>query len=139
MSTMIKVPLLLALAFSPLSQAELVVIANPAAGVDELDKGAVKQLFLGKTRKLAGQKVKLLDQVSGSADRENFYKQVTGKSSAQLKSYWSRLIFTGKGKPPEVIGDGPAVKAREAGTVGAVGYVDATQVDSSVKVLFRLP
>ena len=139
MNTMIKVPLLLVLAFSPLSQAELVVIANPAAGVDALDKGAVKQLFLGKTRKLAGQKVKLLDQVSGSADRENFYKQVTGKSSAQLKSYWSRLIFTGKGKPPEVIGDGSAVKARVAGTVGAVGYVDAAQVDGSVKVLFRLP
>ncbi len=139
MNTMIKLPLLLALIFSPLSQAELVVIANPSAGVDSLDQSAVKQLFLGKTRKLAGQKVKLLDQVSGSADREQFYAQVTGKSSAQLKSYWSRLIFTGKGKPPEVVGDGAAVKGRVATSASAVGYVDAAQVDGSVKVLFRLP
>ncbi len=139
MNTMLKIPLLLALMFSPLSQAELVVIAHPSAGVDRLDQGAVKQLFLGKMRKLAGQKVKLLDQVSGSADREQFYTQVTGKSSAQLKSYWSRLIFTGKGKPPEVVGGGAAVKSRVATSAGAVGYVDATQVDDSVKVLFRLP
>lgn len=139
MNTMIKIPLLLALMFSPLSQAELVVIAHPSAGVNSLDQGAVKQLFLGKTRKLAGQKVKLLDQVSGSAGREQFYTQVTGKSSAQLKSYWSRLIFTGKGKPPEVVGDSAAVKGRVAISAGAVGYVDAAQVDGSVKVLFRLP
>ncbi|MCV6590809.1 MAG: phosphate ABC transporter substrate-binding protein [Marinobacterium sp.] len=133
------VSILLMLLFSPLASAELVVIANSALVADGLDKRAVKQLFLGKTRKLAGTRVVLLDQSAGSAEREQFYSQVTGKSAAQLKSYWSRLIFTGKGKPPEVVGDGAAVKARVASTSGAVGYVDAGQVDGSVKVLFRLP
>lgn len=139
MKRTITVSVLSALLLSPLAQAELVVIANPAAAVDALDKKAVKQLFLGKTRKLGGQKVKLLDQAAGSSDRDRFYSQVTGKSAAQLKSYWSRLIFTGKGKPPEVAGDGAAVKARVAATADAVGYIDASQADGSVKVLYRVP
>lgn len=139
MKDILRISALLACLLSPLASAELVVIANPAVAVGSLEKKSVKQLFLGKTRKLGGQKVLLIDQQPGSAERDQFYRQVTGKSAAQLKSYWSRLIFTGKGKPPSVVGDGVAVKARVAASAGAVGYVDAGLVDDSVRVLYRLP
>ena len=62
-----------------------------------------------------------------------FYKKVVGKSESQAKAYWSKQIFTGKGTPPEEVGGDDAVKAKIASTPSAVGYIDASAVDGSVK------
>jgi len=32
--------------------------------------------------------------------RDDFYNKVTGKSAAQMKAYWSKIIFTGKANHP---------------------------------------
>jgi ABC-type phosphate transport system substrate-binding protein len=64
---------------------------------------------------------------------------VTRKNEAQLKSYWSGLVFTGKGQPLSSVGDDADVVAKVAGDASAIGYVDSAAVNESVKVLFTLP
>ena len=32
-----------------------------------------------------------------------FYREISGKTLPQINSYWTTLIFTGKGKPPKNI------------------------------------
>ena len=70
--------------------------------------------------------------------RDEFYTRVTGKSAAQAKSVWARLAFTGKAKPPKEAPNGGELKKLLAATPNAIGYIDKTELDSSVKVLFSV-
>jgi hypothetical protein len=73
--------------------------------------------------------------VEGSSERDEFYAKL-GKSPAQLKAYWSKIIFTGRGQPPRTVANGIAMKARLAADPTAIGYLDTQLVDDSVRVLF---
>jgi len=64
---------------------------------------------------------------------------LTKKNASKLKSYWSKMIFSGKAIPPEVVGDDAAVISWVASTKNGIGYVDSSAVNDSVKVLLRVP
>jgi ABC-type phosphate transport system substrate-binding protein len=135
MSYLVKslLPVVAALFISTQALAEIVVIVNPGSGVSSLTRSEVKALYLGKSKSL-----KPFDQAKGSKIREKFIDKVVGKSESQFKAYWSKKIFSGKGTPPKVLGSNSAVKSRVAGSVGAIGFIDSSAVDSSVKVVYRV-
>ena len=56
-----------------------------------------------------------------------------------MKSYWAKRIFTGKGTPNDIQHSESDVKSWVAGGADHIGYVSASAVDDSVKVLLRLP
>lgn len=116
------------------------VIVNPAVSVDQLDENAVKRLFLGKLTKLPnGTSASIVDQRESSPVRDEFYQEVVHKSQSQLKAYWSKKIFSGKGTPPPQLPDDAAVKAWVMENPGAMGYIsDAVDADG-VKVVYRYP
>ncbi|USD62420.1 phosphate ABC transporter substrate-binding protein [Vibrio sp. SCSIO 43140] len=119
------------------ANAGYVVIGNPA-GVDAMSDAEVKQLFLGKKTQLAnGQPVKIIELNDGNADRIAFHEATTGRSEAQLQSAWSRLVFTGKAEAPTQVADYAAVIGAVAADANAIGYVDESAVDGSVKVLIK--
>lgn len=123
---------LLSVALSPV-QAEVAVIVNPGSAKAPT-QGEVANIFLGKDKSMRG-----IDQKDWSSTKEKFYAGVASKSETQLKSYWSGLVFTGKGQPlPSEAGDAEVV-AKVAAEPDAIGYVDNSAVNSSVKVLFTLP
>jgi len=76
-----------------------------------------------------------IDQDEGSVARDEFYQVVVGKNPGQLKAYWSKVIFTGRGKPPAVVADGAAARKRVASDSHAIAYVERTLVDETVKVV----
>ncbi len=121
------------LACCTLAQAEVAVIVNPAAAKAP-SQADVANIFLGKDKSLKG-----VDQTGWNPAKDKFYSAVTSKNESQLKSYWSGLVFTGKGQPlPSLAGDAE-VLAKVATDADAIGYVDAAAIDASVKVLFTLP
>jgi len=125
-------------AFAPLACADLVVVVGHAATTDTLSADQVAKIFMGKSKAFPdGSTAVPIEQSEGSAARDAFHRKVTGKDAAQLKAYWSRLIFSGKGQPPKDVGDDTAVKAAVASTPGAIGYLDAALVDGSIKVVLR--
>lgn len=111
--------------------ADLVVIANPAAGA--LTKDQVADLFLGKSQAFTP-----IDQSESSPVYAEFYKKATGRDAAQVKSTWSRIVFSGKGQPPKQLPDSAAVKKAVASDPKAVGYVEKSAVDGSVKTVLTL-
>lgn len=122
------------LAGAGLANAEQVVIvhtANPMTTVSAKDLG---RLFLGKARSFPdGGRANPVNQETGSEARNSFYQEYTGMSDARVKSHWSKLMFSGKGNPPvEVAGDA-AVKKEVASDPSAIGYIDESSVDDSVK------
>jgi len=131
--------LLLASLFGTSAHAGIAVIVHPGSGVDSLSVSDVKKLFLGKRKKLPdGKKAIPVDQAEGSAIRADFGKKVLGKSADQLKAYWTKIIFSGKGSPPRELADDGAVKAYVADNPGAIGYIDSGSLDSSVKAVLKV-
>lgn len=123
---------------STLSFAETAVIVSASNTNGSIDKATIAKIFLGKSKSFPdGSAATPVDQNDGTAAREAFNSAVLGKSASQLKSYWSRLIFTGKGTPPKQSGDDAAIKTLVAGDAKLIGYIDASAVDSSVKVVHK--
>jgi len=118
---------------SALAQAEVAVIVNPGAAKAP-NQAEVSNIFLGKDKSMKG-----VDHKDWTPTKDKFYTSVTNKNESQLKSYWSGLVFTGKGQPLPSVGGDAEVVARVAAEADAIGYVDASAVNDSVKVLFTIP
>ncbi|HEY0335632.1 MAG TPA: phosphate ABC transporter substrate-binding protein [Stenotrophomonas sp.] len=120
------------------ARAEVVVVMSAKAGVDSLSQSQVSQIFLAKSSSLpGGGEATPVDQEESAAVREEFYKKVAGRDAAQLKAYWSQLMFTGKAQRPKRVASDDAVKKAVAASPGSIGYINATAVDASVKVVFK--
>ena len=109
----------------------MIVNAGASAAPSQAE---VANIFLGKDKSLKG-----VDQAAWNPTKEKFYAGVANKNESQLKSYWSGLVFTGKGQPLPTVADDAAVVAKVGAEADAIGYVDAAAVTDKVKVLFKLP
>ena len=127
----------LLLLFSWSVHADVVVIVNPL-GPDHLTQSQVNKLYLGKTKYLPKQgKAYIIEMADGDAMKNEFHAKVTRKNAAQLKSYWARLIFTGKGKPPHTVRTTELILSLVGSKPNAIAYVDESFVDDRVKVAYR--
>lgn len=114
--------------------AETAVIVHPSNG-DSLSAQDISQLFLGKSKAFpSGSTAVPLNLPEGDAARSAFQSEVLGREDSQLKAYWSKQIFTGKGNPPKEL-SAAELKAKVASDPQAIGYIDAGQVDGSVKAV----
>jgi len=111
--------------------AEVVVVVNPKAAESSLTKEQVAQFFLGKSTAMTP-----IDQPDNAPVRAEFYKKVADKDAAQTKALWSKLVFTGKATMPKEVADSAAVKAAVAANPKAIGYIDKSAADASVKVVY---
>ena len=111
--------------------AELVVIAHPAVG--PLTKDQVADVFLGKSQAFTP-----IDQIESSATYADFYKKASGRDVAQVKATWSRIVFSGKGQSPKQVADSAAMKKAVAADPKAIGYIEKSAVDGTVKVVVSL-
>ena len=117
--------------------ADVAVIVSANNANATIDADTLSRIFLGKTSNFPdGNQAIPVDQTEGSAARESFNDKVLGKNSSQLKAYWSRLIFTGKGTPPKESGGDADVKALVANNPNTIGYIDSSAVDGTVKVVY---
>jgi ABC-type phosphate transport system substrate-binding protein len=117
--------------------ADVVVVANPRSAQTGLSKEQVSALFLGKLTALPwGGRAALCDQPDSSPAREEFYARLTGKSVAQIRAHWAKMSFTGKGVPPTEERGSAEVKKAVSAQPGAIGYIERSDVDGSVKVIY---
>ena len=110
---------------------EIVVIVNLAAAT--ISKEQAADLYLGRSDAWTP-----IDQAVGSEIYVEFYKKVTGRDSAQIKAIWSQILFTDRGIPPKQLRDSAAVKKAVAANPKAVGYIEKSAVDASIKVALQI-
>lgn len=121
------------------AQAQVVVVVNAKSSVASMTADQVASIFLGKSNQLpGGNAAQAADQPESAAVREQFYTKVTGKSSAQVKAAWSRLVFSGKATPPKELGSSAEVKKFVAANADGIGYIEKSAVDGSVKVVLSV-
>ncbi|MDP9011067.1 MAG: hypothetical protein M3O41_00155 [Pseudomonadota bacterium] len=112
--------------------ADVVVVMGPTAAA--VSKDQVANVYLGRSTDFTP-----LDLPESSAVRDAFYKKAADRDAAQVKAVWTRITFTGQGKPPKEMPDAAAVKKAVAADPKAIGYIDKSEADASVKIVLTLP
>jgi ABC-type phosphate transport system substrate-binding protein len=124
------------LAVSSLACADVVPVVSARSPVQELSKNQVVDIFLGKANRFPnGDQAVPIDQAEGSEVRDVFYLQFANRSAAQLKAYWSKIVFTGKGEPPREVSPSERVKRVLAENPHFIGYIERAELDANVKVV----
>jgi ABC-type phosphate transport system substrate-binding protein len=115
---------------------DLVVVVSARSPVEALRPDQVAAVFLGQAPRFPnGAVATALDQPLGSAERDQFYLRVTGKTPALLKAYWSKLVFTGRGQPPRELAGNAAVRKAVAEDPALVGYIQREALDPTVRAV----
>jgi ABC-type phosphate transport system substrate-binding protein len=129
---------LCALLAAPAGADDLVVIVHPTQAA-RLDAGGVAQIYLKQRRRWpGGETIVPVNREPGSAERDQFADAVLGRSSQQLALYWNRQYFHGV-QPPATLASDEAVRRFVAGEPRAIGYLRASALDDSVRVVLQLP
>lgn len=114
----------------------LVVVVSANSPLAEMSQNHLVDVYLGRTTRFPdGRSVVPLDQENGSSSRDQFYAEFMGRSPSDVKAHWSKLIFTGRGRPPQELSGDEAVRLRVAEDSSTIGYIDISAVDASVRIL----
>ena len=125
------------LIFSAYSQAETVVIVHPS-NTSDLPVAEISKIFLGKQSTFAnGGEAVPVNLAEGNATRDAFDNTVLGKNARQIKAYWSKLVFTGKGTPPKEVESDEKVIELVSKNPNVIGYIDAASASDKVKVVHK--
>jgi len=121
------------------ASAELVVIVSSRNPNPVLNAEQVSAIFLGQTGRFPdGAAAVAIDQGLGAAQRDLFYRQLTGKTPALLKAHWSKMVFTGRGQPPREAASDAAVRRIVADNPSMIGYIERSALDASVRPVLVL-
>ena len=124
------------LALSGALHAEVVVIVHRSNAVASMTADQVAQIYMGASTTFPGGGAAApIDQPEGSAVRDEFLAKVLEKTGAQFKAVWSRLIFSGKGTRPKTLGSSAEVKKAVAADPAAIGFIERSAVDDSVRTV----
>ena len=121
------------------SHADIAVIVSQNSSINSATIKEISALFLAKTNRLKGTSLHPIDLIQDGSIRNTFYRSVTKKSPMQMKAYWSRLIFTGKGIPPSTVESAEDVIDIIIEEPNHIGYINTKDVSSDVKVLLTVP
>jgi len=102
------------------------IIVNPANRIDSIDRELLSDIFLKKVATWHNDWTVRPVQLSRRFPlRDQFTREVLKKSPSQLRSYWNRQIFSGKGVPPPDLESEDDVIRYVLSNKGAIGYLAA--------------
>lgn len=130
MKKLIKCIVLSSMFTTSIAMADISVIVNNDSNVN-INKEAISNIFLGKDKSM---KPVDLNTVS----KDEFYEKTTGKTQSQIKSYWSGLVFSGKGTPPKSFDNVQDVIDYVKTNKDSIGYIPKESLDSSVKSILDI-
>lgn len=116
------------------SFAEVVAVVGAKSPAGAMTNEEVAQFFLGKSSAMTP-----IDQPESSPVRNEFYKKIAGKEASQAKALWSKLVFTGKATLPKEVAGSAEVKKAVAADPKAIGYIEKSALDATVKVVCSAP
>ncbi len=119
------------------AEGPIAVIVHPRR-TTPLDLEDVARIFFGRRRFWDdGRAITPLNLPSGTPLRERFSRRVLREDSARLAAYWNEQYFHGV-FPPAVLSSPDAVKRYVGGDPNAIGYIDAGDVDDTVRVVLTI-
>ncbi|MBU1311421.1 phosphate ABC transporter substrate-binding protein [Rheinheimera muenzenbergensis] len=118
--------------------AAIAVVVHPS-NQTSLTQEDLARLYTGKLSAFTDGSSAVPVNLADSAPlRSEFDQKALGRSSSQVKAFWSKLVFTGKGTPPKEVASDAEVLTLVANNPNIIGYVSAGAVSDQVKVLLTL-
>jgi len=114
------------------ARADVVVIVS-AQSTTTITASEISRVYLGDSNTMTP-----VDIANPSRARREFYTKVVGKADSQVKANWSKLVFTGKASAPKELPSGEDVVKAVAADPHAIGYVDRSFVNMTVKVILTV-
>jgi ABC-type phosphate transport system substrate-binding protein len=115
------------------ARADVVVIVSAHSTIAAMSTAAIARLYLGESNTMTP-----VDIATPSGTRREFYTKVTGRNDGQVKARWSKLVFTGKCSAPKEFASGEEVVKAIAADPHAIGYVDSSFVNMTVKIIYTV-
>lgn len=120
---------------APSQSRPIAIIAAKQSNIKQLSRGKLKLIYLRKQRYWPkGVPIKPVNLQSSNPLREQFSQVVIGSTPSAQINYWNGQYFNGI-LPPYVVNSEEAVIRYVTQTKGAVGYIDACQLDKRVKAI----
>ncbi len=119
-----------------LACAEVVVVVSNDSPIRELTSLQLADIYLGRLTHLPdGQAIRPIDQAEQTSTHSEFYQRYLGRTPAQMRSHWSRLIFTGRGQPPKTVSSNADMAEVLNRNPNAIGYMDSEALPDGLQVL----
>lgn len=129
---------LLLLCFQVKAEKQLAIIASKNSDISTLDEASLQAVFLGLLTKDPQLRTLKPVDLHNSDDRDFFYQILVGRNRHQMQAYWSRMSFTGRGRPPTELEVKDLIAALE-NNPRLIAYVPTDLVNDKVKVLMFIP
>ncbi len=113
---------------------EYVVIANK--NMKNISKAQIKAIFLKKITVIDETNVVPLSLQARDSLRMKFEKDVLRMSFTRLKTHWTKQHYKGL-RPPISMQSQQSILAFVKKVEGAIGYINADNLDADVKVIYR--
>jgi len=129
---------------------DVAVIVHKSNAIGGLTIGQLRKIVLGQQTKWPGERrIAVLMTTPGQLERDTTLRVVCGMSETSFRLHFTHASFREgvanfhgpKWSPPDVgespttFGSGVQVQQSVAGTPGAIGFIKASQLDGSVKVI----
>jgi ABC-type phosphate transport system substrate-binding protein len=125
----------------PRIDATFQIVVHRSNGLTAIRRDELSALFMRRRKSWRdGSEIRPVEPPSRSRVREQFSRAVHGKSVAYVTRYWHRVIFAGRGVPPEELPSDAAVLEYVKTHRGAIGYIAReTPVGDGVKAIAVTP
>jgi ABC-type phosphate transport system substrate-binding protein len=127
------IALLLASSFQALALDGAVVIANSSVAADSLSADELKDIYIGKTKYWDNGQAIIIVVLPDKTDVA--LQQASGMDGSHFKTFWQRLMFSGRGSEPKRADDAAALVALVASTKGAIAIAPADAKLKGVKII----
>ena len=117
-------------------QADVAVIVHPENAYP-LNRNQIRLLYIGAMTELPNgdQPIILSLSSSSSAAMSEFYKKVLQRTPKQMKAYWGKMVFTGRGTPPIEVTTVESMIRMVSENPSAVGFIPSEFISERVKVV----
>ena len=117
------------------AHAQVIIITNKSVDETRLTKQDIQKIFLGKESQWPDNTKIHVVNLKNDEIHKAFLKEYIGRSATQYKNWWKKMLFTGKGDPPQEFDSVEGLVEFVAKTKGAIGYIDTTPANENVKAI----
>lgn len=124
-------------AASHADESQIVVVVSKDNPVDSMTRSQLIDLYMGRYVAFPdGRKAQPVDLSGDNALKEAFYQQLIGMPLARVNSYWSKIKFTGRAKPPVRLDTENDALVFLLEQKQGIAYVRRDSVNEDLKVIY---